>query len=299
MNMSRIFDVFSRRARGEPSVPKPLTPEFRNRVLMKCRDEAINLAQVSEFWTSIHTQLTYLHGSPRLSQQPTSNVIEDVASFVTVCSDAHFLDFVEFVLRTQVALMLGADPSPLVSDFNLFLAVDDLPYAVTQFVWEHGVDSTGHRTTRLTAYPKVIRKDSEIMHTHAIAPTLTLLSERRYSSANAEFLEALQDYRKGDLGDCLTKCGSAFESTLKIICAKKHWAYKEEDTAATLLRTVFEQGRLDSFLEQPLLIVATLRNRLSKSHGAGTAVRKPGPAKAEYAINATAAAILLLVKECD
>src|SRR4029450_5031974 len=30
------------------------------------------------------------------------------------------------------------------------------------------------------------------------------------------FLNALEDYRKGDYGDCLTKCTSAFESALKI-----------------------------------------------------------------------------------
>jgi hypothetical protein len=51
-------------------------------------------------------------------------------------------------------------------------------------------------------------------------------------------------------------------------------------------------------LEQPLSIVATLRNRLSKSHGAGIQQRDIPPHIAKYAINATAAAILLLVEQC-
>ena len=54
---------------------------------------------------------------------------------------------------------------------------------------------------------------------------------------------------------------------------------------------------LEPFFEQPLVLVATIRNRLSKSHGAGLNSRDVTEAKAEYAINATAAAILLLVKE--
>ena len=75
--------------------------------------------------------------------------------------------------------------------------------------------------------------------------------------------------------------------------------HDQKDTADVLLKTVLShKATLETFLKEPLIIVATLRNRLSKSHGAGTAPKKVPPNRAEYAINATAAAILLLVSEC-
>jgi hypothetical protein len=45
------------------------------------------------------------------------------------------------------------------------------------------------------------------------------------------------------------------------------------------------------------MIVATLRNRLSKAHGAGVQIRNVPRHLAAYALNSTAAAILLLVAE--
>jgi hypothetical protein len=100
-------------------------------------------------------------------------------------------------------------------------------------------------------------------------PALMLLQRPAFKTANLEYLEALEDYRKGDFGDCLTKCGSSFESVLKIICERKKWAYRQTDTASSLVKTVLDNTSLDNYFEPVLMIVATLRNRLSKSHGAG------------------------------
>jgi hypothetical protein len=85
---------------------------------------------------------------------------------------------------------------------------------------------------------------------------------------------------------------------MKLICERKGWPYNQTDTAAPLLKTVIANSGLDGFFDQPLLIVATLRNRLSKSHGSGALSKQVTAAKAKFAINATAAAILLLVEEC-
>jgi hypothetical protein len=51
---------------------------------------------------------------------------------------------------------------------------------------------------------------------------------------------------------------------------------------------------MESFFQQPLILIATLRNRLSASHGAGAQNRSIPSFVAKYAVNATAAAILLL-----
>jgi hypothetical protein len=126
---------------------------------------------------------------------------------------------------------------------------------------------------------------------------LNLLAQPHFQGANREFRAALEDYRKGDIGDCLAKCGSAFESVLKVICDRRGWAYSQNDTASALIKTVLSKTALDGYFEQLLIIVATLRNRMSSAHGSGTVPRTPPRHVAQYAVNVTASAILLLVDE--
>jgi hypothetical protein len=150
---------------------------------------------------------------------------------------------------------------------------------------------------RIAEFPRVIRKDSEVLHQNAIEPVLNLLNGFEFQNANNEFLKALEDFRKGDYGDCLTKCGSTFESVMKVLCDKNSISFKETDTASVLLKALLANGQLDQYWEQPLILIATLRNRLSSSHGAGTKPKKIPEHVATYAVNATASAILLLNSE--
>jgi len=268
---------------------------------MLCRDTFERTGRHFEVWASVHAKLTYAQGRPRLTDKYTPDLMTDAVAFLTTCSDEHFLDFLEYMFETADTFLSNDTEQALVKDINRFLLVDDLPYAVTDYIWQVSTVKPqfgAERTIfRLTAYPQVIRRDSQVTHSYAVGPALNLLAESAFRSANKEFLEALEDYRKSDFGDCLTKCGSAFESTLKIICARNKWASDQTDTASTLLETVFSNSsKLEPFLKAPLILVATLRNRLSKSHGSGTELRDVTHEKAEYAINATAAAILLLVK---
>lgn len=85
---------------------------------------------------------------------------------------------------------------------------------------------------------------------------------------------------------------------MKIICDRRGWNYSEKDSAGALVRTVVSNSSLDGYFQQPLMIVSTLRNRLSKSHGAGTEQKDVPEHLARYTINATASNILLLVEEC-
>ncbi len=303
MDFSKVFGAFSHRNPASGSSSKPLTSQFRNRVLMLCRDTFEKTGRQVEFWVTIHGKLTYAQGRPRLTDKYTPDLMTDAVAFLTTCSDEHFLDFLEYMFETANTILFPDAERALVRDINRFLLVDDLPYAVTDYVWHTSTVKPQYGSERtistLTAYPQLIRRDSQVTHTYTVGPTLALLADQMFSSANKEFLEALEDYRKNDLGDCLTKCGSAFESTLKIICSRNNWPYQQSDTAGPLLRIVFDNcKKLEPYLEPPLLIVATLRNRLSKSHGSGTEPRDLTAEKAEYAINATAAAILLLVRSC-
>jgi hypothetical protein len=269
---------------------------------MRCRDVFGRSGCFDQFWGEIHSKLTYLHGEPRLSpagKAPQATPFEDCLTFLSSCSDQHFLDFVEFIFAVEATWLVGREE--LVDDINQFLLVDDLPYAVTPFVWTKGISQfhgQPRESTKLTALPQVIRKDSQVVFQTATDPALSLLRESRFAAANAEFLAALKDYRSGEYGDCLVKCGSAFESVLKVICQTRGWSFQPTDTASPLVKQVILQSRLEPFFEQPLMLIATLRNKLSTAHGSGSAPREVTAAKAEYAINATASAILLLVREC-
>jgi len=303
VDIPAIFRHFSRR-HGPPSSPlKPLTESFRNRVLMRARDVFALSGYDTHLWMEVHKEFTYLVGRPALSPRAAATDFQgDLAAFLLTCSDVHFLDFIEMVFQTDAVNRIPSDKrDSLVHDVNTFLEVDQLPYALTGFVWEEYEKlEFGRMGTyeRLVAAPQIIVKESGPMFTTVTEPVLQLLADPRFKSANAEYREALQEYRKADYGDCLTMCGSALESVLKVICTINNWAYSPTDTAAPLLKAVLSHATLDPFFEQPLTLIATIRNRLSKAHGAGSAPRAVPKHVAEYAVNATGAAMLLLAREC-
>ena len=304
MSIPLIFGLFSRRDRSPGKASTRLTQEFRNRTLQLCADtlsgyqEFPNLPGLSVFWSDIHKKLRILHGRPNLSSQRTGSLDDDAVEFLVNSSDEHFLDFVELIFQSEVlwrALERDALVS-LVRDINIFLKVDDLPYALTEiaFTSERGKP---YATVRIVALPQIIRRENQVLHETAIEPTLTLLTNPAFASANKEFLEALEDYRKGDYRDCVVKCGSSLESAMKIICDRKKWPYQRSDKTARLLNIILQMTDLEPFFKHPLTLVATIRNELSSAHGAGTQPRAISKHVASFVVNSTASTILLLVEE--
>ncbi|MBI2852273.1 MAG: abortive infection family protein [Chloroflexi bacterium] len=55
--------------------------------------------------------------------------------------------------------------------------------------------------------------------------------------------------------------------------------------------------KIDPFFESTLMIIATLRNRLSTSHGAGTKPKVVSQNLARYSLNTTASAIIFLIEK--
>ncbi len=294
----RLFDVFSRREQPTADKPKPLTNEFRNRVLMLMRDELGG--DFGVFLNDLHKQVAYLEGTFELSgSNHRRQSADDLFEFMLTCQDEQFLNVLELVFRSNLSGITWPDNS-LIPGINDFFRVDNLPYHLTAYGIEEVQSSlfgTPAMATQICEYPRVIRKDSELLHNSAMQPALTLLAAPEFKHANDEFLKALEDQRKGDYRDCLTKCGSSFESVMKVLCTKKSIPFKETDTASTLLSALLTNSQLDRYWEQPLMLIATLRNRLSSSHGAGTQAKQIPDHVAAYIVNATASAILLLCGE--
>lgn len=306
---TRIFDVFSRRSGSLASSGCDVPTATRNRVVLWCNEAFSNSRTQdssgdysSEFWHQVHRLLRYRHGRFQLygGARPPASPVEDSVAFLTTCRGEEFLDFLEYIFHVDCLFHVALPENQLVDELNDLLRQDDLPYHVTNMAKETVEETINGRKAKVVktvAYPRVIMRENDVLHSETIVPALTLLQRPAFKTANVEYLEALEDYRKGDFGDSLAKCGSCFESVLKILCDRKGWPYRQTDTASSLVRTVLDNTSLDNYFEPVLMIVATLRNRLSKSHGAGPSMRKVPRHLARYALHASAAAILLLLEE--
>lgn len=316
--LTSILDVFSRRSapRGQGHKPDEMSERLRNRLLLLYRDVISGQwnanpwsspeNHTSDFWEQMHNALEHLHGRVRLSKAQAQTPIEDALAFLLRCDAEEFFDFIELSFKLESTWRVMSDENQLVDAINEIFKVENAPYQLTQIVKVNEPDTSSFpggfpRTgtvIRTVAYPKVVRAEEEVTYTEAVAPALSVLSAPHFEAANLEFRDALDEYRKGHYGDCLTKCGSAFESVMKVVCKRNGWAFDEKkETAASLLKVVVSNSTLDPFFEQPLMLIATMRNRLSSSHGGGTAVRSVERHVAQYAITSTAAAVVLLVHE--
>ena len=316
-----VFDVFSRRAvpKAPGFKPDEISEQLRNRILLLYRDvisgrrNATSLSyaedRTHEFWEQMHNALQHLHGRPKLSSASVHSQADDVFAFLLHCTAAEFFDFLELSFKLDITWRVMHEENQVVDTVNELFRMESAPYQLTRIVKVHEQDTTdfpgfpgGHvrnaTVIRTVAYPKVIRAEDDVTHREGVEPALSVLSAPHFEAANLEFRDALDEYRKGHYGDCLTKCGSAFESVMKSLCKRNGWPFNDQkDTAAPLLKTVLSHSKLDPFFEQPLMLIATMRNRLSSSHGGGTTVRQVERHVGQYALTSTAAAIVLLVHE--
>lgn len=308
-----LLGVFSRRHAGRRFPADEVPEAVRNRIFLICRDllqgrwrQSMSSGDYSDqFWSEIHSSMQHAYG--RLQLSPSSRAtspIEDILNFLPSCPPEEFLDFVELIFRAQCLFHVLHDENQLVDAFNDVFRAENAPFQVTPMVKEVDEEAIsdsypfgGGHVIRTMAYPKVIRVEEEATYSEAIAPALSVLADPAFSVANSELRGALEDYRNDDFSDCLAKCGSSFESVMKVICGKRQWPFGERDTASPLLKTIIPRTGLDGFFEQPLILVATMRNRLSAAHGGGTTAREVPRHVAQFALTTTAAAILLLVHE--
>lgn len=302
MMFEKLFGLFSRRNEDKSAINeyKRLTPTFKNRLIMLLQDR-LGIG-FEEALMLLHREVALSLGQHTLSKSgKTRSLANDLINYMmNECQDEQFFDVLELMFQSNINGMSFPE-NPLIEAINQFFLLDELPYHLTNYVVIEEVSEQWGRdskTMRITGFPKIILKDNAITHQMAVEPVLDLLSgDKRFQHANEEFLKALEDFRKSDFRDCLTKCGSAFESTMKILCSINKIPFKHTDSASPLLKALIEKSDLDKFWEQPLILIATLRNRLSSSHGAGTTEKQVSMQVANYAINATASAILLLVQE--
>ena len=148
---------------------------------------------------------------------------------------------------------------------------------------------------------KLIRLDSEFLHSEVVRPAMHFLQQRGFEGPRAEFLKAHTHYRAGETRAAVTEANNAFESTLKTICDQRGWSYPRRPRASDLLKVVRDNGLLPDYLDQSFdQLAATLKSGLPKvrgeegGHGQGSSARPTPQFVAAYALHLAAAQIVLL-----
>lgn len=308
MNLKDVFNVFSQRNKKSTEVVDRLTKESRNRIILILRNKIDQYGWI-EFCTEIHKMFQIKLGKFKLCDNiKIRDTSEDIINYVLVCKDEDFLDFIEYIFKTRSINKISPDKNILVDEINEIFQFDDIKFRLTKYIeeWKKEIASDGiFRGSMVTTidfitYPQIIKREDEFSYTEIMEPTLALLSDGRFKTANNEFLSALQDYKEQRYEECLTKCVSAYESVLKILCDIKKWPFEKEKkkqnpTLNPLLEFVIEKADLGKFLQNVLCGPAAIRNNLGSSHGKGIdSNKKATKSIARYQLNSTAAAILFI-----
>lgn len=303
--------LFSKRNRGQPDTFRyDLPHEVRSRILhaiQQIADGYMSTFQFGMMLDAVGKKLLLEYGglcSPGYEAARVSN--DPVIEHFFCCDDEKALDFIELCFEA-----FHNPGQQGVAAINGILRDAAVGYELTPYV-ETITDKPGNLFGRPAGRvveiqrPKLIKRESELLHAEATQPTLDLLTDSRYQGANVEFLAAHEHFRHSRFKECLNECLKAFESTMKIICHQKGWPYDQNDTAKKLIAVCLGRNLVPTFSQQQLTSLRTLlesgiptvRNKTS-GHGQGVAVADVDPHLARYALHLTGATILLLVESAN
>lgn len=303
-----IFDIFSKREkklRGEvpdvyqhEDIPEKLRVQIIriwNYIFHKPRHDLMGEYYpdvTANAYKQIHDILCHEYGEFYLTEHDDSH-IESVHKFFLGTKDTEkavdvielSFVFIDKYIRSHLHQFNDREISP-----------DDAIAELNHRLQEHGV---GYQYES----GKIIRVDSEFIHSEAMKPALKMLSDPMYEGANDEFLKAHKHYRAKSYEACMNECLKAFESCMKAICATRRWKYKETDTASRLIGVIFDRKLIPDYMQSHFTSLRstlesglpTARNRQS-GHGQGSKVIPVPEYMAAYALHLTASNILFLAK---
>jgi len=150
---------------------------------------------------------------------------------------------------------------------------------------------------------EIFRIDSQLVHAEVVKPLLSLLRGDNYQGAEAEYLSAHKHYRDGEFKETLADCLKAFESVMKVICAKRSWTHDPNATSKALIECCMTNGLIPTVLQSEFTGlrtilesgVPTVRNKFG-GHGQGEKIVEVPPHIASFALHMTATTLVLLVE---
>lgn len=148
----------------------------------------------------------------------------------------------------------------------------------------------------------IIKIDNEFLYSTITKDVMIFLTGSDYVNVNEEYINAHKHFRDGNHKDCIVNCCKAFESTMKVICQKKKYAYSQTDTAKTLIDILYNNKFIPDYLKNQLAGlravltdgVSVIRNQTS-GHGAGAASISVDESLCAYALNITGSTIKFFI----
>ena len=308
-----IFDLFSRRQkRKEGKIEKPealkydLPQALRNQIIFILLESLGRPGRVVDLmgntyptglspWEGIAYTITKERGLAGLSGD---NGHEQCIRVIQTGDDALVLDLVDCAFH----LLEEAKPYwyGMRGGYHDLLppakAIEELNHRFSQ----HGV---GFRFEN----GELIKLDSEYIHQEVMLPALEILRRPGFEAANKEFMSAHDHFRKREFKPAIGFACDAFESVMKVICAKRRWAVAPTAPAKELIDACIQNGLIPTYMESQLTgmhkgLRGTLESGLpvvrnkQGSHGGGTEIRSVEPHFAAYALHLAATNILLLAE---
>ncbi|GAN69453.1 STM4504/CBY_0614 family protein [Acetobacter orleanensis] len=171
---------------------------------------------------------------------------------------------------------------------------------------EEAIDEINYRLRRAgVGYQvegnRLIRVDSQLIHSEVVKPALTLLSGEGFDGPRQEFLSAHEHYRAGEYRQAVGLAASALESTFKAIFDKKGWSYNKGARISDLLKVARANHLWPEYLDTSFdQLVATLQSGLPKirdndsAHGQGAQPKSVPAYIAAYALHLAASKIVFI-----
>jgi hypothetical protein len=311
--------LFSKRKKASASPPSArryeLPIEFRNQVIHIWRDsigysehpfvdrqasyyedELLAVQQIHRAYGLIYRELCDEYGVLSLpGSESATGPCQALRLFLQRANTDEALDVIEFSFR-------------MLPEFQHWLLANGLfrpQLTAGESIEKLNARFKEHETGYRFEQGKIIRIDSDFLHTETTEPALRLLYSHGYQGALDEFMMAHKHFRQGPAhyDDCLTNSGKALESTLKTICDRRKWSYKPGDTASKLFELVFSKELIPSYLQNHFSGlratleggVPTIRNR-EGGHGSGAKPNDVPEYLAAYQLHLTASAIVFLIR---
>ena len=246
-----IIDLFSKRQKrltGEvPDIYTydPIPPRLRVQIVHIIRDaigeDNTHISRHEKVYEILHNTLCREYGKFSLVGDDNENHKEQVLNFLLKTPETDevidvielsfkFIDrFIKNNREYKKYTNVKIEPEDAISELNVRFKENGIGYSFD-----------GN---------EIIRVDSTYVHSEITKPVIALLWNNKFKGANEEYLKAQEHYRHGRNKECLTECLKAFESTMKVICTEKGWAYNQTDTAKKLIEICFQNGLVPTFTQ--------------------------------------------------
>ncbi len=147
----------------------------------------------------------------------------------------------------------------------------------------------------------IVEISSQFAHAEIVVPALRVLSADRFTTADAEFRKAHEEFRSQSYADCITDCGKALESVFKVIAAERDWpGVSDNSTLSKLIEAAATNDLFPGYMEEQVRGLramlqgpGTVRNK-DGAHGKGDAPSHADRDLAAYQLHQTAAALIFL-----